>query len=124
MLVADGAQVLAVAARTGTFYREKMTAGRLYTITSGFAGVADASGAISGGAVDVQLDTSGNLVIAVAGTESSHTNPEGDSRVFVFAEHAGTFYGVKMAKGRPATAGPRPGRSLSRWQSPRSVPAI
>ena len=88
-----------VAAKTGIFYRKRMTAGRIYTVTSGFEGVADGKGAISGGAVDVQLDPSGNLVIAVAGTQGS-SNPEGDSRVFVYAEHAGTFYGMTMAKGR------------------------
>lgn len=99
VLVADGAQVLVVAAKTGTFYRKKMTAGRIYSVASTFEGVADGNGAISGGAVDVQLDFSGNLVIAVAGTQSSHTDPEGDSRVFVYAEHAGTFYGIRMAKG-------------------------
>ena len=87
VLVADGAQVLLVAA------------GRMYTVASGFEGVADGTGAISGGAVDVQLDSSGNLVIAVAGTQASSA-PEGDSRVFVYAEHAGTFYGMKMAEGR------------------------
>ncbi len=99
VLVAVGAQVLVVAAKTGTFYGKRMTAGRIYTVASGFEGVADGTGAISGGAVDVQLDSAGNLVIAVAGTQASSA-PEGDSRVFVYAGHAGTFYGMKMAKGR------------------------
>ena len=99
VLVADGAQVLVVAAKTGTFYRKRMTAGRIYTVASGFEGVADGKGAISSGAADVQLDSSGNLVIAVGGTPAS-SHPEGDSRVFVDAEHAGTFYGIKMAEGR------------------------
>jgi hypothetical protein len=100
VLVADGAGVLVVAAKTGTFYRKRMTAGRIYTVAAGFEGVADGKGAISGGAVDVQLDSSGNLVIAVAGTSASYSHPEGDSRVFVYAERAGTFYGMKMAAGR------------------------
>jgi hypothetical protein len=99
VLVAGGAQVLVAAAKTGTFYRKRMTAGRIYTVASGFEGVADRKGAISGGAVDVQLDSAGNLVIAVAGTQAS-SHPEGDARVFVYAEHAGTFYGMKMAAGR------------------------
>lgn len=99
VLVAGGARVFVVAAKTGTFYGKRMTARRIYAVASGFEGVADGKGAISGGAVDVQLDSSGNQVIAVAGTQKS-SHPEGDSRVFVYAGRAGTFYGVKMAKGR------------------------
>jgi hypothetical protein len=99
VLFAEGAQVLVAAAKTGTFYGKRMTAGRIYTVASGFEGVADGKGAISGGAVDVQPDSAGNLVIAVAGTQAS-SQPEGDSRVFVYAEHAGSFYGIRMAKGR------------------------
>ena len=99
VLIAGGAQVLAVAVKTGAFYGKRMTAGRIYTVASGFEGVADGKGAISGGAVDVQADSAGNLVIAVAGTQAS-SHPEGDSRVFVYAGRAGTFYGIKMAKGR------------------------
>ena len=50
--------------------------------------------------MDVQLDRSGNLVIAVAGSRASHTNNESDSQVFVLAERTGTFYGKKMVKGK------------------------
>lgn len=100
VLVAADGQVLAVAAKTGTFYGKRMAQGRVYTLTSGFAGIVAGEGGISGGAVDVQLNAQGNLVIAVAGTASSHTDPEGDSRVFVYAEHAATSYGKTMVKGR------------------------
>lgn len=100
VLVAADGRVLAVAAKTGTFYGKTMTQGRVYTLTSGFAGIVAGEGGISGGAVDVQLNAQGNLVIAVAGTASSHTDPEGDSRVFVYAEHAATSYGKTMVKGR------------------------
>jgi hypothetical protein len=92
VLVADGAMVVAVAAKTGTFYGEKMIKGHVYPIAGGFQGIT--------GAVDVQLDPSGNVVIAVGGEQASHTNNEQDSQIFVLAERAGTFYGKRMAKGK------------------------
>ena len=92
VLVADGADVVVVAAKTGTFYREKMIKGNVYPIAGGFQGIT--------GAVDVQLDPSGNLVIAVGGEAASHTNNEQDSQVFVLAERSGTFYGKRMVKGK------------------------
>jgi hypothetical protein len=92
VLVADGAMVVAVAAKTGTFYGEKMTKGDVYPIAGGFQGIT--------GAVDVQLDPSGNVVIAVGGEAASHTSNEQDSQIFVLAERAGTFYGKRMAKGK------------------------
>jgi len=92
VLVADGAVVVAVAAKTGTFYGEKMIKGDAYPIAGGFQGIT--------GAVDVQLDPSGNVVIAVAGESASHTDNEQDSQIFVLAERAGTFYGERMAKGK------------------------
>ena len=92
VLVADAGAVVAVAAKTGTFYGRKMVARHVYRVASGFAGFT--------GAVDVQLDPAGNLVIAVGGEASSHTDNEQDSQIYVLAERAGTFYGKKMAKGR------------------------
>jgi hypothetical protein len=92
VLVADGADVVAVAAKTGTFYGKKMVKGDVYPIASGFQGIT--------GAVDVQLDPSGNVVIAVGGEPASHTDNEQDSQIFVLAERAGTFYGKRMARGK------------------------
>ena len=92
VLVANGPDVVAVAAKTGTFYGRRMTAGNVYQVVTGFPAVS--------GAVDVQLDPSGNLVIAVGGDRASHTDNESDSQIFVLAERAGTFYGKKMAKGK------------------------
>ena len=92
MLVADEDQVVAVAAKTGTFYGKKMVAGHVYPIATGFDSVE--------GAADVQVDRSGNVVIAVGGSPSSHTDYEIDSQIFVLAEHTGTFYGEKMIKGK------------------------
>ena len=91
VLVADGG-VVVVAAKTGTFYGKKMIKGRVYPIAADFQGIT--------GAVDAQLDPSGNVVITVGGEPASHTDNEQDSQVFVLAERAGTFYGKKMAKGK------------------------
>jgi hypothetical protein len=92
VIVANGPDVVVVAAKTGTFYGRRMTAGRVYSVVFGFLAVT--------GAVDVQLDRSGNLVIAVGGSRASHTDNESDSQIFVLAERAGAFYGKKMAKGK------------------------
>jgi uncharacterized RmlC-like cupin family protein len=91
LLVADGPQVVAVAAKTGSFYGRKMVKGRAYLIATGFEGA---------GAVDVQLDPAGNVVIAVGGAQASHTNNEQDSQIIVLAERTGTFYGKRMVKGK------------------------
>ena len=91
VLVADNAGVVAVAAKTGTFYGKKMVKGHVYLIVAGQAYT---------GAMDVQLDPSGNVVFAEAGQEGSTTNYEQDSQILVLAERAGTFYGKKMTKGR------------------------
>jgi hypothetical protein len=92
LLVADGPQVIVVAAKTGTFYGEKMVKGRAYLIVIGnLAGSADQ---------DVQLDPSGNVVFDSGGELASTTNDEYDSQVFVLAQHTGTFYGKKMVKGK------------------------
>jgi hypothetical protein len=90
VLVADADQVVAVAAKSGTFYGKRVTAGRVYTVASGF-GYTDA--------MDVQLDRYGNLVITVGGSPASHTDEETDSQVYVLAGRSGTFYGQKMSKG-------------------------
>ena len=90
MLVADGDGVVAVAARTGTFYGRKMVKGHVYLLDNQW----------QPGPEDVQLDPSGNVVFAVPGEPASHTNNEQDSQIFVLAEHTGTFYGQKMTKGR------------------------
>jgi hypothetical protein len=58
VLVADGGQVVVAAARTGTFYGKRMSAGHVYPIVADYA---DANTA----AVDVQLDLSGNVVFDV-----------------------------------------------------------
>jgi hypothetical protein len=83
------ARVRVVAARTGTFYGQKMKAGDIYTVAG------DGSEVFSGDGVPatstavlpsgVAMDAAGNLVIA-----------DGLHRVRVVAAHTGTFYGQKM----------------------------
>ncbi len=87
-------QVRTVAASTGTFYGQSMTAGDIYTVagngTAGFAG--DGGPAISAALRDpaaVAVDATGNLVIA----------DEGNNRVRVVAARTGTFYGQSMTTG-------------------------
>src|SRR5215467_11751407 len=87
-------RVRAVAARTGTFYGQHMTAGDIYTVagdgTPGFSG--DGGPATSAELNEprgVAVDHSGNLVFADAG----------NGRVRVVAVKTGTFYGQHMTAG-------------------------
>jgi hypothetical protein len=87
-------RVRVVAAKTGTFYGQPMTAGDIYTVagngTSGFAGdggpAASAEISVPSG---VTVDAAGNLVFADLD----------NNRVRVVAARAGTFYGVAMTAG-------------------------
>ena len=88
MLLAGGTSVRVVAARTGTYYGQKMSAGRVYTLATGF-----------NNAVDVRLDSFANLVVADGGTGATETNPEVDAQIWVIAKRTGTFYGHQMTAG-------------------------
>ena len=87
-------RVRMVAASTGTFYGQPMTAGDIYTVagngTSGFAGdggpAASAEVSVPSG---VTADAAGNLVFADLN----------NNRVRVVAARGGTFYGVAMTAG-------------------------
>jgi hypothetical protein len=104
VLIADtqNNRVRVIAAATGTFYGQKMTAGRIYTIAgasaAGFSG--DGGPAVKArlaGPVAVAADRHGNVLIA----------DQGNDRVRVIAAATGTFYGQKMTGGRIYTiAGP------------------
>jgi hypothetical protein len=96
LLIADSGDdmVRAVAASTGTFYGQAMTAGDIYTIAgngigvfSGDGGPAAAAGV--GSPTGVALDGSGNVLIASLG----------NSRVRAVAAATGTFYGKAMTAG-------------------------
>lgn len=91
--------VVVAAAKSGTFYGRSMTAGRAYTVASGFRGTLDDE------LVDVEVDAAGNLVVANAGSVATDTDAEIDSLVQVVAERSGTFYGRKMVKGKTYVIG-------------------
>jgi hypothetical protein len=85
-------RVLVLAASTGTFYGQPMTAGDTYTIAGGLTPGGDGGPATSAeiaGACGVAVDASGNVV--VAGTY--------EQDVRVIAAKSGTFYGQSMTAG-------------------------
>jgi sugar lactone lactonase YvrE len=96
VLIADSgnSRVRVVAAGTGTFYGQHMTAGNIYTIagngTEGFSGDGGpATGAKLGFPDGVAVDAAGNVLIA----------DTGNFRIRVVAASTGTFYGQHMTAG-------------------------
>jgi DNA-binding beta-propeller fold protein YncE len=86
--------VRVVAAGSGTFYGQAMTAGDIYTVagngTYGFSGDGGpATSAELGFPASVTADQAGNLLIADVGS----------NRVRVVAAGSGTFYGQAMTAG-------------------------
>jgi ribulose-5-phosphate 4-epimerase/fuculose-1-phosphate aldolase len=115
--------VRVVAASTGTFYGQAMTAGDIYTVAgngtygfSGDGGPATAAELASPG--QTAVDGAGNLVLADSGND----------RIRVVAAGTGTFYGQAMTAGDIYTVagngtggfsgdgGPAPGAELNRPQ--------
>jgi hypothetical protein len=96
LVIADSAndRVRVVAATSGTFYGQAMTAGDIYTVAgNGTTGFSGEGGAATAAALDsprgVTVDGDGNLVIA----------DRGNNRVRVVAASDGTFYGQAMTAG-------------------------
>jgi hypothetical protein len=94
-------RIRVVAATTGTFYGQHMTAGDVYTVAGNGKGLSAGDG---GPAIDAGLDTAtvsvdphGNLLLA--GEPSSNVLARGPSRVRIVAAVSGTFYGVPMTAG-------------------------
>ena len=85
-------RIRVVAASTGTFYGQKMTAGHIYTVAgTGQAGFSGDGGPatkakLSDGTYAVAVDSAGNLAI----------DDGGNARIRMVAAKAGTFYGQKM----------------------------
>jgi hypothetical protein len=137
LLVADGEQVQVVAAKTGTFYGQPMTAGHIYAIAGQPNSDRSAAPAGDGGpalkanlfdATGVALDHAGNLVIADSGMiqNCGDCTPVG-ALIRVVAESSGTFYGQQMTAGdiysvAGTASGPGPagykGPALSSWLGP------
>jgi len=95
ILIADGPdwRVLLVAARTGTFYGQKMTAGHIYPVAGNGGLVGYANGVPATGTPvvpdGVTVDAAGNLVIC----------DQSNARVRVVAARTGTFYSQGMTVG-------------------------
>ena len=97
LLIADtgNSAIRVIAAGTGTFYGQPMTAGDIYTIagtgTAGYTGDGNpAARAELNGPQGLTVDGSGNVVVA----------DTGNYRVRVVAAGTGTFYGKPMTAGR------------------------
>jgi trimeric autotransporter adhesin len=93
-------RVRVVAASTGMFCGQAMTAGDIYTVagtgTAGFSGDGGpATSAELSGPAAVTVDGAGNLVIA----DTSNTVGVGNDRIRVVATGSGTFYGQAMTAG-------------------------
>jgi trimeric autotransporter adhesin len=96
LVIADGAtrMIWVVAAKTGTFYGQAMTAGDIYSVAgTGIDGFSGDGGPATLASLsipnDVAVDHNGNLVIADTGND----------RIRVVAESTGTFYGQAMTAG-------------------------
>jgi sugar lactone lactonase YvrE len=90
------AEVQVVAAGSGVFYRQKMTAGDIYKVAGKAAGLAisgDGGPALRAGLGasigQLDLDAAGNIVVADGSANS----------IRVIAESSGTYYGRKMTAG-------------------------
>jgi len=103
LVIGDGGdnRVRVVAARTGTFYGQAMTAGHIYPVAgNGTIGPAGNGGLATKADVtapdSVAVDGAGNLVI---GDGHDSIPDQGGDTVRVVAHRAGTFYGQAMKAG-------------------------
>jgi hypothetical protein len=114
LAITDGQVVRLIAARTGIFYGQKMTAGHIYTVAgnpgnsripgiiAGWTGGPTGDGgpatkAFLGTATDVTFDRAGNMLIADSGyPQGCDSCSEVGGMLRVVAARSGTFYGVTM----------------------------
>jgi len=96
LVIADtnNSRIRVVAAASGTFYGQAMTAGDIYTVAgTGSAGFSGDGGPATSAELtlpqDVTVDGTGNLVVA----------DTGNAAIRVVAAHTGTFYGRHMTAG-------------------------
>ena len=108
----DNERIRVVAASTGTFYGQPMTAGDIYTVAGGgTGGLGDGGPATSaqlGSVQSVAVDGAGNLVIA---------DPSND-RIRVVAASTGSFYSQPMTAGDIYTVAGTGKRGLSSGGGP------
>ncbi|HEY2577745.1 MAG TPA: hypothetical protein VGI74_15675 [Streptosporangiaceae bacterium] len=90
------AEVQVVAASSGTFYGQQMTAGDIYAIAGGAAGLRVSGGGgpatragLGTSIGQVRRDAAGNLILADGSADG----------IRVIAAHSGTFYGRQMTAG-------------------------
>jgi trimeric autotransporter adhesin len=102
LVVADGVdrRIRVVAATSGTFYGQKMTAHFIYTVAgSGGGGISGNGGPATkaklANVMDVQADQAGNLVLTDSGSPSGKV----PAQVQVVAARSGSFYGHTMIAG-------------------------
>lgn len=93
---------------TRRYFRRLLAAAGAGILIPGLAGTALAGTALAGTVPHGRISTviggpggpaSGTSVSAVTGSQASHTNPEGDSQVFVLAGRPVMLYGQKMTAG-------------------------
>ncbi len=145
LVIPDGLTVRLVAAKTGTFYGQKMTVGRIYTVAGnldnpripetlgGWTGGPTGDGgpatkAFLGTADDVAFDRAGNMLIADSGWGDACPGCSlAGALLRVVAAKTGTFYGVAMKAGyiysiAGRDAGPAPyrdgGPAAGAWLGP------
>ena len=100
LVIADSDRIRVVAATTGTFYGQAMTAGDIYTVAGGGSnGLGDGGPATFAEVFPngVTVDHHGNLVIS----------DRGDNRIRVVAVKTATFYGQAMHRRRHLHRGRR-----------------
>ena len=96
LLIADAGNnvVRVVAASTGTFYGQAMAAGDIYTIAGNGTG-----GGTGDGGPATSAELSDPAAVAADGAGNVAIADQGNNRVRVVAESAGTFYGQAMTAG-------------------------
>jgi hypothetical protein len=101
LLVTDNFNVDVLAARTGEFYGQPMTAGHVY-IVDGNGGNATLQNPVG-----VAVDQAGNIIVTDQGIPGCGGDcPPQGAQILAIAASTGTFYGQKMAAGgRYAIAG-------------------
>jgi trimeric autotransporter adhesin len=101
LLIADGNfRVRLVAAKTGTFYGQAMTAGNIYTIAgNGTAAYFGDGGLATHAELGIQLQSATENGVAVGAAGSVLIADTGNNRVRAVAAKTGTFYGQPMTAG-------------------------